>query len=102
MARFSGAGQPDGRYRLEHVATYIDMIGQKTGKVRRSFTTLPGGNWLAIDADGFYTASPGAHEYLRLTSRNGFKSIPVSRDYKAAFFRPNGLTPASQQLAGAE
>lgn len=82
---------PDGRYRLEYERSYIHMTDRRTGKIRRSFTTLPGGNWLAINSDGTYAASPGAHKYLRLTARDSLKSTPVSTDYKGAFFRPGGL-----------
>ena len=85
---------PDGRLRLHDAGSFIDIIEQKSGQVVRSFTTLPDGEWVAWTPWGPYTASPGAHKYLALAAREGFDNTPVTDTWRAAFFRPDGLTPA--------
>ena len=60
-----------------------------TGSLLVTLIGVGNSDYIAIGADGSFSASPGAFADLRLV--RGFEVIPVPDDYKAAFMRERSL-----------
>jgi WD40 repeat protein len=59
------------------------------GHLLAAMTALGPADYIALGADGSFTATPGALENLHLT--RGFESEPVADDYKSAFMHERSL-----------
>src|SRR5262249_19641629 len=61
----------------------------QSGRLLATLIAFGDGDYVALGADGQFSASAGAAEHLRLV--RGLEVVPVPDDYKAAFMRERSL-----------